>query len=553
MKAFFKIIIILTFTSYVNGQIPKWTDFKLYPGQSYDAGNSITVDKNNNYYLTLSFGNPMDINNDPVSAICNFILPEPNTFDNGALLRYDSAKNLNLKIEIKNGTLGELVVDSVGNICVSGMLQYGASADGFLNKYTPTGNIIWSKLVQSFHGGGNDMNFLTSLDLYKDGTMVICGFCYGEDAYILDQHISGPISFVTKLTSNGDVLWTKNFGSDLGTGAKKVKFDKNGNILVGGDVKNTITNHSDAFITKLNSIDGSIVWDKHFELNSPNGYYSPITNAISACDNFYTFGGNFGAQVKIGDTILTSAGGYDIFLLQTDTAGNVIWVNKAGSPGRDKIFQLLTNENRVTFITGSFSDGFQVDGNSYSSKGNTDIFISAIDSLGKSLWVLTGGSTIPGHTDDLFFDENGASIAIDSKKQIHIVGTTIGSGNFGGLKYYASEDTRLNAFWLTVGSNDSVMTTTYSCNGSSINTTLPIIINVNPNPFFKGLTISNSGNYFLDYELFLYNSVGQKISSKYFPNSIIVQVDDWMNLIKGIYFLKINAGTLSRTVKLIKQ
>lgn len=274
-------------------------------------------------------------------------------------------------------------------------------------------------------------------------------------------------------------------------------------------------------------------------------------NAIAISDNFYTFGGIFGGQLTIGDSTLLSDGGLDIFLLQCDTAGNINWIKKAGSTGRETIYDLIADEKGNTYLTGGYSNGFKLNESSYSSKGNTDVYIGAIDSLGNTLWMLTGGSNIAGHQDDLLYDENGASIAIDSKNQIQIVGTTIGSGNFGDLKYIASEDVKTNAFWLTLGSKSSNYTDQYLCDNTSV-LKPPFSIKLHPNPFTDNLIISNSENTDANYLITLYNNLGQKIDSQYHPNSSTITITSWNSISTGIYLLKIDTGTISKTFKIVK-
>lgn len=365
----------------------------------------------------------------------------------------------------------------------------------------------------------------------------MCGFSYGNQVSILGQLVAGPNNFITKFNSNGEVIWSKTFSSNLGLGAYKVKFDQTGDVLVAGNERISNTNNINAIIAKFSNSTGDLIWKKQFLSLS---IYVPSAIAIGVSNNFYLFGGIFGGQLKIVIVCyIVSSGGMDIFLLQTDTAGNIKWIKKAGSTGRDIISNLLATEDGITTFSGGFSDGFLFNGTSYRSKGNTDNIIGAIDRSGNTVWMLTGGSKIPGHTDDLFYNEVAEAIVIDSKRQIQVVGTTIGSGNFGGLKYEAPEDIQQNGYWLTLGNKEVNNTVAYPCNTTpSIDTAFTI--NVNPNPYFHNLIISNSKNVSLDYNvsIYIYNSLGQQIGSKYLSNSSSITVKEWNNLPRGVYFLR---------------
>lgn len=551
LKQILLLVFLVILASYSRGQIPNWTDFKLFAGQSFDYANSIKVDSKDNYYITASSQNPLSpFTNDTLLVKCNFIQSLRSSIYNGILLRYDSARNLSLSITIDNGDLSEAVIDNIGNIYVTGVFQYGAYRDAFVKKFSASGTLLWTKLLQSSTSGGSlGDNVITSIDMFKDGLMIMCGFSYGNEVSLLGQSVSGPYNFITKINSNGDIIWTRNFSSDLGMGAYKVKFDKAGDVLVAGNERVDDSNSSNAIIAKLTSSAGDVIWKRKF---LSNGIHTPYANAIGVSGNAYIFSGTFGGQIKIGDSTLVSSGGLDIFLLQSDTAGNIKWVKKAGSTGRDGISDLLTNQDGVTFITGQLSNGFQFNGTSYISKGNTDVLIGAIDSIGNTLWMLTGGSNIHGHNDNLFYDESGGSIAVDSKKQVHVVGVTIGSGSFGGLQYEALEDIRQNGFWLTLGGKAASATVQYPCNTLSGTDTV-FTINVNPNPYINNITLSNSKYISIDYKVALYNSLGQQLDSKSFLNSTSVMINEWNTLPAGIYFLKVSTTRLLKTFKLVKR
>ncbi len=542
------IFFFVTISSSLCGQPPKWAHFQLFAGQSFDAANAIKIDSKDNYYITTTSQNPLNpFTNDTVGARCNFIQPVTGTYFNASLFRYDSSRNLNLSIKIENSSLGEFVIDSFGNIYITGVFQYGDHRDAFIKKFSASGSLLWTKLVQSTLNG-ND-NTITSIDLFDDGSIILCGFSYGRQVSLLGQMVVGPNNFITKINFNGNIIWTKNFCSDLGMGAYKVRFDKAGDILVAGNGKIANTNNSNAVIAKLNNATGVLIWKKQFP---SAGLYTPMATAIDISANAYLFCGTFGGHIQIGDSSFMSSGASDIFLFQCDTAGNINWAKKAGSKGRDGISSLFTGKSGITYFTGQFSNDFQFDGESFSSKGNTDVFIGAIDSLGNTRWILTGGSNLPGHNDDILFDENGNAIAVDSKNQIHIVGETLASGNFGGLKYEAPEAIKTNGFWLTLGGNTRNATVQYDCNEMFISNA-SVSISAGPNPFNSSIVVSNSKDSIMNYEICLYNGMGQLVDRRHYMSSSSVTITEWNILPSGIYFLRINTSILSKTYKFVKK
>ena len=553
MKTCSFLIFLLLVLASSNAQPPGWTNFKQFAGQSFDYTSSVKVDKKDNYYIASSSQNPINpLVSEPLPpVICNFIQPVVNTLYNGLVLRYDSLYNLTLSIKIENCTLGEIAVDSAGDIFVSGVFQFGASRDGFIKKYTPNGNLLWTIQVQSGDGFRNADDVITSLDIDSTNTLVMCGFSQGANVSISGDTFTGPANFITKLNTAGRLIWYRNFSSDLGVGFSSVRFEAGGNILATGTRQAFNAPNLHPLIAKIDNLTGFIIWEREFltQNNNLNGF----GNAITSSGDTYLFGGTFGGKLKIGDTTYVASGSLDIFLLQCDTAGNIQWSKVAGSPGTDLLLSMVTDKKGITFFTGGFSDGFNIEGKLLSSKGYTDVYIAAINSTGKMNWILTGGSEIAGHTDDGFYKESGNSIDIDPKNQLQLVGVTRGSGNFGTLKYKAPDDIKLNGFWLTLGNTTSAYEVSYQCgNNTSAEDTI-FNIKVNPNPFTNRATISNTKNIIIDYTVWLYNSLGQKLSAKNYFNTASINITEWSTLPSGLYFLKIKTASLTKTIKLLKK
>lgn len=542
----FLILVILSHSSF--SQIPKWTGLKLFAGYSFDNGVGITVDKKNNYYLTCNISNAQAVGIDSLHIDCSSSNNPLNNSNDGFLLRYDASKKLNLVLRNPLGLIGVSAVDSSGNIYVSGAYNYGASRDGYVIKYSSSGNIIWTKTIESFSSLRPDDDVITSMDVLKDGTICICGFSYGNQVSIFGQLMSGPVSFIAKVTPLGNVIWVNRFSSTLGIGAYRVKFDNSNNVLVAGNETDNLNNYKVA-IVKLNGLNGNVIWKQTFPTY---GLYNPTVKAIGVLSDAYVFGGEYGGQIDIAGNVFTAKGKTDIFMLLCDTSGILKWVKSGGSTERDLINYITTTSNDNIIFTGGYSNDFTFNGVFYTAKGNLDVYVASLDKLGNTLWVKTGGSNIIGHTDDLFYNEFGSCIAVDSKNQIEVIGTTIGSGNFGTLSFNASEDARQNVFWLTLGDKDFNYTVNNPCNNFLPQDTLFNIL-ISPNPFFNNLVIRNSRNAITNYSLALYNSLGQKVKQVDYSSLSTIMISNWHNLSSGIYYLAIKTPQLSKTFKLLKK
>ena len=535
------------------GQAPKWSDLKLFAGYGFDNSSDIKVDRNNNYYLACNLSNTKKIGIDSIFIDCSRAVIPFNSTKNGFLLRYDSTKKLNLVIENPIGFINSVNLDTSGNIYVTGSHNYGASSDAFLTKYSSSGLVLWTKIIRSFSlSGYNADDVITSMDVLKDGTICISGFSYGQSVSFLGNMVTGPVSFVSKITTDGNVVWINSFSSTLGFGAYRVKFDNNKNIVIGGNETDNMNNYW-AVIAKVDGLFGNFIWKKRFKTAGS------FISSIGILTDSYAFGGLFGIQINFNGNVITSQGNQDIFLLRSDTSGNIQWVKSWGSNERDELNGMFVDANENIIFTGGYSNNFSFNGTVIQSKGNIDVFIAAVDKLGNPLWIKNGGSKTFS-SEPYFTQEYGRNLVIDSKNQIQVIGDIVGSGTFGPLLYYSSENSNRNIFWLTLGERDSSKTVNDPCYNPYFKLGSPI--KIYPNPFTDKLkivipddVIGYSGVGLTKYTFTIYNTIGQplkKYNYKVFGSSII-EINGLGVLPKGVYILRIDTYKKTQSLKLIKE
>jgi hypothetical protein len=117
-----------------------------------------------------------------------------------------------------------IAADGLGNVFVAGETGgdlAGASAgslDGFVSKYDANANLIWSR---QFGTAQPDEGFAVAAD--GSGSVYVSGYTTGD----LDgPNAGGRDVFVSKYDSGGDLIWSRQFGTDVD--------DKSGGIAVGG-------------------------------------------------------------------------------------------------------------------------------------------------------------------------------------------------------------------------------------------------------------------------------------------------------------------------------
>jgi uncharacterized delta-60 repeat protein len=295
-----------------------------------------------------------------------------------------------------------VALDSNDNIYVTGTTagtMYGTNfgeMDLFLTKYTSDGSLVWARqwgtsLTETAYGVVVDLNN----DIY------VTGFTTGS----LDGTNIGEYDiFLSKYTSDGSSLWTKQWGTDSWDSGYSVAIDSYNNIYVTGYAGGGFT--SDMFLDKYTS-DGSLVWTKQW---GTFGGDSGVSLTIDMNDNLYVTGG-----------LNMQAMSSNFYLSKYTSDGSLIW-NKQWLNGESEASKdVLVDLDGSVYITGSTARSLDGTNMVY-----TDIFLIKHTADGSLLWVRQWGSDT---------SEEGNALVIDSYNNIYVTGTTLGvidGTNLGG-------------------------------------------------------------------------------------------------------------------------
>ncbi|MBK5283997.1 MAG: hypothetical protein JJE25_01215, partial [Bacteroidia bacterium] len=259
--------------------------------------------------------------------------------------------------------------------------------DVYLIKTNSVGDTLWTR---AYERTGYDYGVYVSE--CRDGGYIIVGNSFSShgvyDIYIL------------KTNSVGDTLWTKSFydytppffyNSIYGCSATQAP-DSNF-IICGADVNRIL-------LFKISN-NGNLIWLKSYDTPL---YPSQLQQTSDG--NFIIFG--------------TSSTPQDIFLLKTDTSGNVIWSKTYGGIGTEGAYTGMQTSDGgyiVTGGTGSFG------------AGNMDIYLVKTDSAGNLLWSKAYGDTAFDigrsvvETNDSGFFIEGWSQSFGSNSSLYLIKT----------------------------------------------------------------------------------------------------------------------------------
>ncbi|QYO67170.1 SBBP repeat-containing protein [Leptolyngbya sp. 7M] len=303
-----------------------------------------------------------------------------------------------------------VATDSLGNSYVTGFTlgnlggQNAGLEDGFLAKYSPSGDLLW---VRQYGTASLDNSLDVAVDR-SSNSVYVTGFTIGA----LGGPNASPIpvtddSYIAKFDSNGNVVWIRQFGTTAFDEAYSVTTDQQGNVFATGWTQGNLggTNAGlyDIWLTKYDSA-GNRQWIRQF--GTPE-YEFPWKAVVDGENNVYVTGWTLG---RLGSN---SFGSYDAFLAKYDNNGNRIWIKQFGTAGDDAAFGLSVDSSNNLFVAGFTDRSF-----GGTNAGQEDAWYAKFDKNGNQLWVKQFGSP------DI--DRARGGIAVNNQGKIFVSGLTEG-------------------------------------------------------------------------------------------------------------------------------
>lgn len=317
-----------------------------------------------------------------------------------------------------------ICLDPMGNVYVTGtcwggiifgpLTQYNSSSytdQIYILKLDTDGNEIWLKNA-GVDEPGYPYNDDHGYDLVSDsnGDILVTGFISNNDP---DEHFANfdaiqipvpgfdSLAFVAKISNAGVWQWVRTNGGVDGYRDNRITVDDENNVYVTGGFQGTKTfgttvltsfGLSDIYVTKYTNT-GDFVYAKN--AGSP---YDDRGNdiAFDHQGHLYVTGEFKGVALFDAESVNNygSDEDRDIFVARMSKNGDWSWVKKAGSNGGgDRGNGIVVNNSGNIFVTGQFKGNAKF-GSSWDLDAGTDsiqVFIAAIDSLGKWRWAVQGG------------------------------------------------------------------------------------------------------------------------------------------------------------------
>jgi hypothetical protein len=352
--------------------------------------------------------------------------------------------------------------DAAGNVFVTGYFGQTANTTGrtisfdtktitsksdydvFLAKYNSAGSIQWALALGNPTGVTEERAWDIAVD--ATGNSYICGAFAGTVDFnplgTTPRNVSASGTtnslFLAKYDANGINLWAikvdANLGAVLTEAYSSVDLDNAGNVILGGNYRNSITvgtnnftavGNTDIFIASFTQSNGTNNWAKTFG-GAGNDILSPGAMRVNAANEPH-FTGRFAGTSNMGGTPISSTSGattnmYLVGLNNTGTTKLALCVpSNSGLSGGHRVgFDIAGN----VYITGWYSGTGSLNGINMQAKSGSnaaDVALCKLSSTGTLQWFNTFGSA--GFTGELNIS---AGLQVDSENNLLITGKFYG-------------------------------------------------------------------------------------------------------------------------------
>ncbi len=346
-------------------------------GTRKEESNSITVDSHNNIYITGKFQGVIDFNfTDDNNPYTDFDFDE----------YYSGGQNKNALFITK--------LNNNGSYGWTRVIKGGDSLEGISVKTDSNDDVV----ITGVYSGIVDFNFGESVDLHTSEISPVF------------QTYTNDI-FTTKISKNGEYLWTNTVGGNHTEEAKGIFIDENDDIYIVGSFQTINTGEeetkidfdpgdstdeyasghaSSGFISKYNG-NGEYLWTRVIKGTSSNKVNS-ITGRNGSIFITGSYKGTVNFNFNNATDQRTSNGKEDIFITKLNSEGEYFWTKTFGGTDSDSGNAIFTDDDGYVYIAGSFIytvDFDFTDGVNEKTSIKRDAFITKIYENGEYKWTKT--------------------------------------------------------------------------------------------------------------------------------------------------------------------
>ena len=221
--------------------------------------------------------------------------------------------------------------------------------------------MVWNK---TYGGTGNDR--VWSAVQTADGGYAIAGYTTSFGA-------GGDDVWLVKTDSAGDALWNHTYGGKGNDVAFSVVQTTDGGYALAGDTTSFGAGSWDFWLVKTDST-GNMVWNKTYDRTSQDWVWS----VVQTSDGGYALAGASGSS--------SNAGLSDFWLVKTDSSGDMLWNQAYGGVNFDRGYSVVQTVDGGYIVAGETSSF---------GAGDSDVWLVKTDSIGNMVWNKTYGGANP--------------------------------------------------------------------------------------------------------------------------------------------------------------
>jgi len=245
-----------------------------------------------------------------------------------------------------------------------------------------TGTLLWEKCY-----GGSLLDYGTDILETDDGNFILAGYTNSVDGNVTGNH-GGRDIWVVKINREGAILWQKCYGGTADEGGNAIIKTYNGGYILTGytesDDGDVSGNHGgrDIWVVETDS-EGTILWQKCYGGTADEG-----GNAI-----IKTYNGGYlltGYTESDNGDMSGNHGGTDLFLIETDNEGTILWQKCYGGTEEEDGSDIMAYNEKYILV--GYTESSDDDVTGY--HGNGDVWMIQTDTNGNIKWTTCfGGSS----------------------------------------------------------------------------------------------------------------------------------------------------------------
>jgi len=291
-------------------------------------------------------------------------------------------------------------LDSNGNLLWQKTFGFDGGDTGFIITPSSDGGFLLTGLLDAFasdgqgkttlHPGGNYWMIKISANGTKEWSKHYGGFFtdtpYGavqtedngfiivgsSDSYETDifNNLGTYDFWIIKISSTGDLVWTKNYGGERIDEARAITASGDGNYIITGDSRSEdqfVSNNNgsaDLWMIKITP-NGDLIWEKSFGGSD----FDVARSVIRTSDNGFLISGS---TKSVNGDVTENKGGNDAWIIKTDSEGEMIWQKSVGGSDFDFAYDAIQKTDNTIIAVGTTESH---DDDINQNKGSSDLLI----------------------------------------------------------------------------------------------------------------------------------------------------------------------------------